>query len=121
MEIKILEKTSNKLKIEIAGEGHTLCNALQKALLDDDTIQMAGYDVPHPLVAGSIIYVYTKGRRKPDAALRGAAKKVESQSKEFRKVFKKALKYCQRKGRNSRKAIRFHLRLHQVVLQPQAH
>ena len=100
MKIKILKRTSNELKIEIEGEGHTLCNALQKTLLEDDTIEMAGYDVPHPLVASSIIYVYTKGRKKPEAALRKAAKKVKSQSKDFRKVFKEALKQWQRKGGN---------------------
>ncbi len=97
MKIKIVKKTSNELKIEIEGEGHTLCNALQKALLEDDTIEMAGYDVPHPLIASSIIYVYTKGQKKPEAALRRAAKKVKSQTKDFRKVFNEALKKWQRK------------------------
>jgi len=100
MKIKILKRTSNELKIEIEREGHTLCNALQKALLEDDTIEMAGYDVPHPLVASSIIYVHTKGQQKPEAALRKAAETVRNQSKEFRKVFKEALKEWKKKTRN---------------------
>jgi DNA-directed RNA polymerase subunit L len=97
MKIKILKRTSNELKIEVEGEGHTFCNVLQKALLEDDTIEMAGYDIPHPLVDNPIIYVHTKGNRKPEAAIREAAKKIRSRNKEFRKSFKKALKEWQRK------------------------
>ena len=97
MKIKVLKRTSNELKIEVEGEGHTLCNVLQKALLEDDTIEMAGYDVPHPLVDSAVVYVHTKEKRKPEAAVKEAAKKILSQSKEFRKSFKKALKDWQRK------------------------
>ena len=97
MKIKVVKRTSNELKIEVEGEGHTFCNVLQKALLEDDTIEIAGYDIPHPLVPNPVIYVHTKGKRKPEAALREAAKKIRSQSKEFGKSFKKALKEWQRK------------------------
>ena len=97
MKIKVLKRTSNELKIEVEGEGHTLCNVLQKSLLEDDTIEMAGYNVPHPLVDSAIVYINTKGQRKPEAAVKEATKKILSQSKEFRKSFKKALKNWQRK------------------------
>ena len=97
MKIKVLKRTSNELKIEVEGEGHTLCNVLQKALVEDDTIEMAGYNVRHPLVDSAIVYVHTKGKRKPEAAVKEAAKKILSQSKEFRKSFQKALKDWQRK------------------------
>jgi len=97
MKIKVLKRTSNELKIEVEGEGHTLCNVLQKALLDDDTIDMAGYDVPHPLVDSAIVYVRTKGKRKPEAAVKEATKKILGRNKQLRKSFKKALKGWQRK------------------------
>jgi len=97
VEIKILKKTANELKIEIEGEGHTFGNVLQKALLEDDTIEMSGYNIKHPLISNPTVYVRTKEKRKPEAALRDAAKKVGDQSKEFRKSFKKALKEWQRK------------------------
>ena len=97
IKIKVLKRTLNELQIEVEGEGHTLCNVLQKALLEDDTIEVAGYDIRHPLVLNPIIYVRTNGQRKPEAALREAAKKIQSQSKEFRKYFKKALEEWQRK------------------------
>jgi len=97
MKIKVLKRTPNELKIEVEGEGHTLCNVLQKALLEDDTIEIAGYDIQHPLVLNPVIYVRTKGQRKPEAALREATEKIRSQSKEFKKSFKKALEEWQRK------------------------
>ena len=99
MKVKVLKRTSNELKIEVAGEGHSFCNVLQKALLEDDTIEMAGYDIPHPLVVNPIVYVHTKGQRKPEAAIREAAEKMRSQSKEFKKSFKKALKEWQKMSR----------------------
>lgn len=97
MKVKILKRTSNELKIEVEGEGHTFCNVLQKALLKDKTIEMAGYDMPHPLFENPVIYVHTKGKRKPETALREAAKELQSQNKEFRESFNKALEVWQRK------------------------
>lgn len=61
VKIKVLKKTGNELKIEVEGAGHGLCNLLQKKLLEDENVDMAGYDVPHPLVSNPIIYVRMKG------------------------------------------------------------
>jgi len=97
MKIKVLKRTSNELKIEIEGEGHTFCNVLQKALLEDDAIEMAGYDLAHPLVSNPTIYVQTKKGLKPETTIRNAVKKIQKQNKEFRKTFEKALEAWQRK------------------------
>jgi len=96
MKVQVLKKTSNELKIEIEGEGHSLCNVLQKALIEDDTVDMAGYNVPHPLVSKAIVYVRTKERRKPEAAIKDAVKKIRAQNKEFRASLEKALKSYRR-------------------------
>jgi len=97
MNLKVLEKEPNKLRMEIEGESHTFCNVLQKILLEDETIEVAGYDIPHPLVSNPIIYVQTKGKRHPETALREAAEKIRTRSKEFRASFEKALKEWQQK------------------------
>jgi len=97
MKIKVLKRTPNELKIEVEGEGHTFCNILQKTLLEDDTIEIAGYNVPHPLINSAILHVHTKGKQKPEATVKETAKKILSQSKEFRKSFEKALKQWRRK------------------------
>ena len=92
MEIKILKKTANELKLEVEGAGHGLCNLLQKRLLENENVDLAGYDVPHPLSSHVIIYVRTKGKVKPEEALREAIKKISEMNKGFRRELKKAFK-----------------------------
>ena len=97
MKIKVVKRTANELKLEIEGEGHSLLNLLQKSLLEDENIEMAGYDVPHPLIDRAILYVQTKEGQKPETVVNDAAKKVLSLSKDFQKSFKKASKAYKRK------------------------
>lgn len=92
MEIKTLKRTSNELRIEVEGVGHTLCNLLQKRLVEDENVDLAGYDVPHPLASSSVIYVRTKGSVRPEAALQKAVEKIREMDKEFSKEFQRALK-----------------------------
>jgi len=97
MKVTILERKPNELKVEIEGEGHTFCNVLQKALLEDETFEMAAYDIPHPLISNPIVYIRTKGRRSPEIALREAAEKIQRRSREFGKTVENALKEWQQK------------------------
>lgn len=97
MQIKVLKRTTNELKLEIEGEGHTLCSLLEKVLLEDETIEMAGYNIPHPLISKPIIYIRTKGRRNPEAALKDAVEKILERDREFRTEFKKALEEWNKK------------------------
>ena len=92
MNVKILKKTSNELKIEVEGVGHSLCNLLQKRLLEDKNVDLAGYNIPHPLASNPVIYVRTKGSVKPEEALRNAVEKAREMNKAFSKEFEKALK-----------------------------
>ena len=90
MKVNVLKRTGNELKIEVEGEGHSLLNLLQKTLLEDDSIEMAGYHVPHPLFDRGILYVHTKEKQNPEEVVKEAAKKVLGLSKDFQKSFKKA-------------------------------
>ena len=92
MKVKVLDRTSNELKIEVEGVGHTICNLVQKKLLENKNIDLAGYDILHPLSSSSVIYVRTKGRVKPEEALREAVEKAREANKEFGKELKEALK-----------------------------
>ncbi len=92
MKIKVLKRTDNELKLEIEGEGHSLLNLLQKALLEDNNIAMAGYDVPHPLFDRGILYIQTKDKQNPEDVVKEAVKKIQSLNKDFDKSFKKASK-----------------------------
>ncbi len=92
MKIKMLKKTSDELKIEVEDVGHTFCNLLQKKLLEDENVELAGYNVPHPLTSKSVIYVRTKGSVKPEEALRRAVEKARVMNKEFSKELESAFK-----------------------------
>jgi DNA-directed RNA polymerase subunit L len=92
VKVKVLKKTANELQIEVEGAGHGLCNLLQKKLLEDKSVDMAGYDVPHPLVSNPVIYVRMKGAAKPEAALERACEKAREANEAFRKELEKALK-----------------------------
>jgi DNA-directed RNA polymerase subunit L len=92
MKVKVLKKASDELKIEVEGVGHTLCNLLQKRILEEANVDLAGYDVPHPMGSSAIIYVRTKGKAKPEEILKQAAERARGLNKEFGKEFEKALK-----------------------------
>jgi len=101
VDIKILKKTSDEMRIEIVGEGHTFCNVLQKTLLEDETVEIGGYSIEHPLVSNPVVYVKMKEKRKPEkrpeTALKEAAEKIRHRSREFRISFEKAWKEWQTK------------------------
>ena len=92
MKVRVLKKEANELKIEIEGAGHGLCNLLQKKLLEDEKVEVAGYDVPHPLASNPVIYVRMKGAAKPVNALIRAAEKARDTNSAFSKELKKSLK-----------------------------
>lgn len=92
MKVSVLKKSPNELKIEVEGAGHTLCNLIQKQLLEDENVEMAGYDMPHPLASNPIVYVRTKTDVKPEKVLRDALERAREMNKEFGKEFSRALK-----------------------------
>ncbi len=92
MKINVLKKTENELKIEIQGADHGICNLLQKKILQDKNVDLAGYDVPHPLASSPIIYIRMKGKAKAESTLITAAKKALADNEAFGKELEKALK-----------------------------
>jgi len=92
MKVKVLKKSGNELKIEIEGSSHGFCNLLQKRLLEDKAVEVAGYDVPHPLASSPVIYVRMIGDAKPEDALVRAAQKVREQNDTFSKELVRVLK-----------------------------
>lgn len=91
MEVKVLSKTKNELRLEIVGEDHTFCNLLQNVLLEDKNVEIAGYDQPHPLIRSSIIYLRTKRETSPEKVLLNALAGVQELNKEFNEKFAKAV------------------------------
>jgi len=92
MKINVVAKSGNELKIEIVGGTHGLCNLLTKRLLDDKSVDFAGYDVPHPLASSPNIYIRMKGKAKPEEALIRAVEKVRTVNLAFSKELDRVLK-----------------------------
>jgi DNA-directed RNA polymerase subunit L len=91
VEVKVLQKTKNELKIEIVGEDHTFCNLLQNVLLQDKNVEIAGYDQPHPLIRSSIVYVRTKRDVSPEKTMLSALANIKDLNKEFNEKFERAV------------------------------
>lgn len=100
MKINVLNRSKNELKVELDGEGHTFCNAIQEMLLKDETIDFAGYDISHPLIGKPIFYIRMKGRKKPEKALIDASKNLSKNLDDLQKAFDKAIKSEEKLSRN---------------------
>lgn len=88
MEIKILEKGKNFLRIEVVGEDHTFCNALRKELWNDKDVKVSGYELAHSLVSNPVLIVETSSKS-PKTALNEAVKRLKDSNDEMRSAFKK--------------------------------
>jgi len=91
MEVKLLSKSKNDLRLEIVGEDHTFCNLLSTLLLEDKNVEIAGYDQPHPLIRSSIVYLRTKRDASPEKVLLNALAGIQELNKEFNEKFTKAV------------------------------
>ena len=91
MELKVLKRTKNGLKLEIDGEGHSFCNILQKTLIKDKDVEFAGYNVPHPLMNKAVVEIRVKGTKKPEKILMTSAKEISSNTEEFKDKMAKAV------------------------------
>jgi DNA-directed RNA polymerase subunit L len=91
MDVKVISKSKNELRLEIIGEDHTFCNLLQNILLEDKNVELAGYDQPHPLIRSSIIYLKTRREASPEKTLLNALASMHDLNKEFDEKFTEAV------------------------------
>nr|MDO8080644.1 DNA-directed RNA polymerase subunit L [Candidatus Freyarchaeota archaeon] len=91
MNIKIVEKKDNDLRVEIEGEGHTLCNAIKSILFEDEALVFAGYRIEHALLSKPILYIKTDGKKDPLVLLNETLKKLVERAEEFKEKFLKEL------------------------------
>lgn len=61
MDIKVIDKTDTELKLELRGESHGTPNMLAEALLSDDRVDIASYDIDHPLEGEPVLFLKTTG------------------------------------------------------------
>lgn len=88
MEVKVIEKKQNELKLEIGNL--TLCEALRKELWNDKNVVRASYKREHP-TKNPVMHLLTEGKT-PKKALQDAIKRLEKKGDELAKEFKNAVK-----------------------------
>ena len=86
MELKVVEKTKDKLKVMVIGESHTLLNLLREASWKTGARQ-ASYMIEHPYMSEPEIIVRAKN---PKKVLTDAAQVVINDAKTFEREFKKS-------------------------------
>ncbi|MHA1603239.1 MAG: RpoL/Rpb11 RNA polymerase subunit family protein [Candidatus Freyarchaeota archaeon] len=91
MNIRIVEKKDNELRVEIEGEGHTLCNAIKSVLFEDESLVFAGYRIEHALLSKPTLYIKTNGKKDPLTLLNETLEKLSDRIEEFKEKFQKEL------------------------------
>ncbi len=78
MNIKIIRVTQDEAEIEFLDEGHTFLNVLKQSLLQDPEVEIATYDVKHPMISNPIFYIRT-GSKGPLTALKDASLRLKDE------------------------------------------
>jgi endonuclease V-like protein UPF0215 family/DNA-directed RNA polymerase subunit L len=86
MNLKVIEKSDDEIKIEVGGESHTFLNTLKSSLLDDPRVEVATYDIKHPTISDPVIFVKTDGID-PVVVIKEAAERLIGVYEEFKTVF----------------------------------
>ncbi len=94
MELRVIEKTDEELRIEIAGEDHTFMNVLKGVLLETENVSAATYDMNPEQSGGQtdpVLSITTTGGLDPLDALGEAAASVRETTDEFTAAFEAAV------------------------------
>jgi DNA-directed RNA polymerase subunit L len=83
MELKIVEKGKDRIKVEVRNETHTFLNLLREKAWESGCDQ-ASYIIEHPYQSDPVIIVKAKN---PIKVLTDAGTKVTDQVKEFSRHF----------------------------------
>lgn len=91
MEITVLNKKENEIDMKVVGENHTLMNLLKTALLNNEHVDIATYDIEHPTISNPILFVRTDGTD-PIEVIKKASHDIIKQCDEFMELFNKKIK-----------------------------
>ncbi len=93
MELLVIDKTADELRLEIAGEDHTFMNVLKGALLETEGVAAATYDLNPEQSGGQtdpVLSVRTEDGVDPLDAVESAAERVERVTDDFADAFRAA-------------------------------
>ncbi len=90
MQLRLLEKQKDALRVEVSNPDDTLIQPLIAALLKDDDVADALYYSGHPQLDKPVLTVRTR-KGSPQAALKRAAKGLADQDADAKKLLEKEL------------------------------
>ena len=91
MDVKVLKSSDREMEIEVQGESHTLGNLVAKQLQSMGEVELAYYEIPHPLQPRMRIYIRTREGSRPREVLEKALSMLEEELEEVEKAFRQAL------------------------------
>lgn len=86
-----MDTSDEEIQLEVKGEGHTFCNALQNFLLKDPAIEFSGYKITHPLVGEPILNIRTNRKKQPEQSAMDAATALQKELEEIQSTFMKTI------------------------------
>lgn len=95
MKFKVIEESKNSLVFELEGEEHSYPGLLCWALLKDPRVELAVYEVDHPLIGVPRLFLRTKNK-KPVNALKDATEFLDKEFREFKKQLEREIKKSQK-------------------------
>jgi DNA-directed RNA polymerase subunit L len=93
MELRVIDKTDEELRIEVAGEDHTFMNVIKGALLETEGVAAATYDMNPEQSGGQtepILSIKTESGVNPLDALGEASRSVQTTVEDFSAAFEAA-------------------------------
>ena len=88
MEVSIVKEDKDFIEIEIAGEGHTLCNILRDELWTLEDTSFASYNLKHPLISSPVIALKSK-KGKPKKLFLDAVESIKGKTNSLRSLLTK--------------------------------
>jgi len=82
MDIKILEREGDKVRMVLKGQGHTFMNALTEEILADPAVDVAKYVVKYQFSDPELL-VTTKGEKDPFLVIKEACSRLTAQCDEL--------------------------------------
>jgi DNA-directed RNA polymerase subunit L len=90
LEFEVVEQKKNRLEVKVIGADHTILNLFVKKLQSDSGVEIAAYNIEHPLVSVPKMVIETKASTTPKKALEKAVKDLKKDNADFLKAFDKA-------------------------------
>uniref|UniRef100_A0A7J3ZJL9 DNA-directed RNA polymerase subunit Rpo11 n=1 Tax=Fervidicoccus fontis TaxID=683846 RepID=A0A7J3ZJL9_9CREN len=97
-DVIIEKREENLVRIRVRGETHTLGNLIAKELQRREDVELAYYNIEHPLERSFVLLIRTKKGRDPLEVLQDSLRSLREKLDRLEEVVRGALKGGQARG-----------------------